>query len=93
MSKTIAIIGATGTQGSSVARSMLKDKSWKVCAITRNINSDAAKALASSGAEVVAANCDDEHHLFRPLRFVILPSTKGQLFKPVLGSSCHFRSH
>ena len=65
MSKIITVIGATGSQGGSVARKFLEDKSWKVRAITRNINSDAAKSLASSGAEIVSADLDDEASLVK----------------------------
>lgn len=63
MSNIIAVIGATGAQGGSVAHKFLQDKSWKVRAITRNVNSDAAKSLASLGAEVVFADLDDEPSL------------------------------
>ncbi|KAK7526383.1 uncharacterized protein IWZ02DRAFT_430468 [Phyllosticta citriasiana] len=60
MAKTIVVTGATGTQGSSVVRVMLETGSWKVRAVTRNPESDSAKALAVKGAEVVAADYDDE---------------------------------
>ncbi|KAF2443614.1 NAD(P)-binding protein [Karstenula rhodostoma CBS 690.94] len=65
MSKTIAIVGATGAQGGSVARAFLKLDGWKVRAITRNTGSDNAKKLASEGAEVVSANTDDEASLVK----------------------------
>ena len=60
--KVIAVVGATGAQGGGVVRAILADKSsgFAARAITRNVNSDKAKALAASGAEVVAANVDDE---------------------------------
>jgi uncharacterized protein YbjT (DUF2867 family) len=44
MTKIIAVTGATGQQGGSVARIMLKAPGWTVRAITRNANSDAAKS-------------------------------------------------
>lgn len=62
MAKTIAVTGATGVQGGSVARKML-DEGWHVRALTRNTTSDAAKKLAEQGAEVVQANFDDEKGL------------------------------
>ncbi|KAJ4348070.1 uncharacterized protein N0V89_009442 [Didymosphaeria variabile] len=65
MSKTIAVVGATGAQGGSVARAFLKLDGWKVRAITRNTGSDNAKKLASEGAEVVSANADDEASLLK----------------------------
>jgi uncharacterized protein YbjT (DUF2867 family) len=65
--KIIAVIGATGAQGSGLVRAILADKSGQFAAraITRNPNSDKAKALAAAGAEVVAADVDDEASLTR----------------------------
>src|SRR6266480_5012291 len=59
--KIIAVIGATGAQGGGLARAILNDKngSFIARAITRNPNSEKAKALADAGAEVVAADLDD----------------------------------
>ncbi|MFL5502879.1 MAG: NmrA/HSCARG family protein [Gemmatimonadaceae bacterium] len=59
--KIIAVIGATGAQGGGLVRAILDDKGGQFAAraITRNPNSDKAKALADAGAEVVAADTDD----------------------------------
>ncbi|MCJ1382461.1 hypothetical protein MMC17_005574 [Xylographa soralifera] len=65
MTKIIAVTGATGGQGGSVARILLKRGEWKVRAITRNVESRGAKALAAQGAEVVAADLDDEESLVK----------------------------
>ncbi|KAJ5903850.1 hypothetical protein N7504_006233 [Penicillium tannophilum] len=54
--KIITIFGATGNQGGSVARSLLKNPAFRVRGITRNPASDASKALSSQGAEMVKAN-------------------------------------
>ena len=62
MAKTIAVTGATGTQGGAVARALL-EAGWKVRGITRKTDSDAAKKLASQGAEVVSASFDDQASL------------------------------
>src|SRR6266542_2005554 len=58
--KIIAVIGATGAQGGGLVRAMMADKSgsFRPRALTRNINSEKAKALAAAGAEVVAADTD-----------------------------------
>lgn len=59
--KVIAVFGATGGQGGGLARAILNDtkSEFAVRAITRNPDSDAAKALAAAGAEVVKADLDD----------------------------------
>ena len=59
--KVITIFGATGAQGGGLARSILADPNgpFAVRAVTRDVNSDAARALAAAGAEVVAANLED----------------------------------
>lgn len=59
--KIIAVIGATGAQGGGLAHAILADKNseFAVRAITRDVTSDKAKALAAAGAEVVAADVDD----------------------------------
>jgi uncharacterized protein YbjT (DUF2867 family) len=59
--KIIAVVGATGAQGGGLVRAILNDKNgpFTVRAITRDVNSDKAKALAEAGAEVVAADVDD----------------------------------
>jgi uncharacterized protein YbjT (DUF2867 family) len=65
MTKIIAVVGATGQQGGGLARAILDDPEggFTVRALTRNPDSPAAKALAARGAEVVAANLDDETSL------------------------------
>ncbi|KAF5001861.1 hypothetical protein FGRMN_708 [Fusarium graminum] len=58
-SKIIAILGATGNQGGSVANAFLSEPGWKVRTLTRNTTSPKAQALSSDGAEVVKADLDD----------------------------------
>ncbi|RGP73391.1 family 1 [Fusarium longipes] len=57
-SKLITVFGATGSQGGSVVQSILQNKSqsFKVRGITRNPESEKAKALANQGVEVVKAD-------------------------------------
>ncbi len=59
--KTIAVVGATGAQGGGLVRALLADpaREFAVRAITRDPGSDKARALASLGAEVVAADLHD----------------------------------
>jgi uncharacterized protein YbjT (DUF2867 family) len=61
--KIIAVTGATGAQGGGLVRAILADKEFAVRAITRKPDGDKAKELAKLGAEVVAANLDDEASL------------------------------
>jgi uncharacterized protein YbjT (DUF2867 family) len=63
--KIIAVTGSTGAQGGGLARAILADKSggFKLRAITRKPDSENAKKLAAAGAEVVAADLDDEKSL------------------------------
>ncbi len=59
--RTIAVVGATGTQGGSVARAILHDRdaAFRVRAITRNPASERAQALARLGADVVYGDADN----------------------------------
>jgi uncharacterized protein YbjT (DUF2867 family) len=63
--KTIVVVGATGAQGGGLVRAILNDPDheFNVRAITTNVNSDKAKELKTLGAEVVAADLDDENSL------------------------------
>jgi uncharacterized protein YbjT (DUF2867 family) len=64
MSKPIAVIlGATGGQGGSVVDSFLKDETYQVRGVTRNVNSENAKALAKRGVEVVTGDLNNEASL------------------------------
>ncbi len=75
--KIIAVVGATGAQGSGLVRAMLADESspFKPLALTRNPNSRKAKALADAGAEVVVADVDD-------------PATLRRAFEGAHGAFC-----
>lgn len=67
MKEIIAVIGATGAQGGGLARAILDDPrgEFTLRAITRNPESEKAKALAGRGAEVVRADLDDPESLKR----------------------------
>ncbi|MDX2529008.1 NmrA/HSCARG family protein [Streptomyces europaeiscabiei] len=56
--KTIVVTGATGLQGRAVTRHLL-DGGWHVRALTRNPDGVPAKALASTGAQIVRAEMED----------------------------------
>lgn len=56
--KTVVVTGATGLQGRAVTRHLL-DGGWQVRALTRNPDGAPAKALASTGAQIVRAEMED----------------------------------
>ena len=65
--KIIAVLGATGAQGGGLVRAIQANPAagFVARAVTRNIDSPKAKALAALGAEVVAADVDDQASLER----------------------------
>ncbi len=65
--KIFAVVGATGAQGGGLVRAILSDPegAFAARALTRNPDSDKARALAALGAEVVAADLGDERSLRR----------------------------
>ncbi|KAF5581445.1 transcriptional regulatory [Fusarium pseudoanthophilum] len=73
MSKTVLVLGATGTQGGSIANLLVQyPDQYLVRCLTRNPNSDKAKALAAKGAQLVKAD-------------LTIPSTLPEAFKGVWG--------
>jgi uncharacterized protein YbjT (DUF2867 family) len=65
--KIIAVIGATGAQGGGLVRAIMadEDSSFAPRAVTRNPDSEKAKALAAVGVEVVQGDTDDPGSLDR----------------------------
>ncbi len=65
--KIIAVMGATGSQGSGLVQAILDDPNggFVARAVTRDVNSDKAKALAKKGAHVVAADLDNQESINR----------------------------
>ena len=65
--KIIAVLGATGAQGGGLVRAIQADtgSGFRARAVTRNPDSDKAKALAALGAEVVQGDVSDPASLTR----------------------------
>lgn len=64
MSKTLTVIGATGTQGSSVVFAALESsETWHIRAVTRDPTGRAAQALQAKGVEIVKADLMDASSL------------------------------
>ncbi|OCB89796.1 NmrA-domain-containing protein [Sanghuangporus baumii] len=61
----IAVCGASGAQGGSVVEYLLNDPdhSFRVRGLTRNVDSQKAKALAARGVEIVRADLNDVESL------------------------------
>ncbi|KAG2176079.1 hypothetical protein INT44_000558 [Umbelopsis vinacea] len=59
MSKLIVVFGGTGRQGGSVINTFLKDPTWKIRTITRNVSKSQSIALQEKGVEVVQGDLND----------------------------------
>lgn len=68
--KIIAVVGATGAQGSGLVRAILNDPDggFAVRAITRDKNSPKAKELEKMGASLVEADVDDKVSLIKAFK-------------------------
>lgn len=75
--RIIAVVGATGAQGGSLARAILNDPAggYSVRALTRKPSSAKAQQMAQLGAEVVQADLDD-------------PASLIQAFEGAYGAFC-----
>lgn len=62
--RTILVTGATGRQGTAVARHLL-EQGWHVRALTRDPSQAAAKSLAELGADIAIGDLSDEDSLKR----------------------------
>ncbi|XP_037662565.1 nmrA-like family domain-containing protein 1 [Choloepus didactylus] len=58
--KIIVVFGATGAQGGSVARAILKSKNFAVRAVTRDVTQPNALVLRNLGGELVKGDLNDE---------------------------------
>ncbi len=65
--KIIAVTGATGAQGGGLVRAIMADRGgpFTARALTRDPNSEKARACAALGAEIVQADVDDAASLRR----------------------------
>lgn len=68
--KIIAVVGATGAQGSGLVRAILADpaQEFRVRAITRKPDGERGRELARLGIEVVAADLDDPRSVRQAFR-------------------------
>jgi uncharacterized protein YbjT (DUF2867 family) len=66
--RTVLVTGATGSQGGAVARELLSRGGFRVRAMTRKPDSEKARALKQSGAEVVQGDLNDEASLRKAMQ-------------------------
>jgi uncharacterized protein YbjT (DUF2867 family) len=67
--KLIVVFGATGAQGGGLSRAILNDPNseFSVRAFTRNVNSEKAKELGRSGAELFSGDIDNAASVYKAL--------------------------
>jgi uncharacterized protein YbjT (DUF2867 family) len=62
--KTVVILGATGAQGGCTLRALARSPEFNIVALTRNVESEKAKALSSlPNVTVKKADLDDKDSL------------------------------
>jgi uncharacterized protein YbjT (DUF2867 family) len=66
--KTVLVTGATGLQGGSVARHLVRSGKYNVRCLSRNTTSDKARALRQAGGELVAGDLGDRASLQAAMR-------------------------
>jgi uncharacterized protein YbjT (DUF2867 family) len=66
--RLILVTGATGNQGSAIARHLLQRGNFKVRALVRDPNKPASLALEQAGAELVVGDINDRACLDRALQ-------------------------
>ncbi|WP_338805802.1 NmrA/HSCARG family protein [Pseudomonas chlororaphis] len=78
--RSVLVTGATGQQGGAVAYALLA-RGHRVKALTRNLHSDAARQLASAGAELVVGDFSDRASLIAAAKdadtLFLMGSSKG----------------
>lgn len=58
--RVISVVGATGAQGGSVARSLLQNPDFQVRCLTRDVSSPKASELRALGAEIMQMDGSNE---------------------------------
>ena len=87
MSKLIVIVGITGNQGGSVANAFLQHSQWRVRGLTRDITSEASRALQTKGVEMVQADLHSPESLVSALKGGNLIFSVTDFWKPFFNPS------
>ena len=56
--RLVTIVGATGAQGGAVLRALLGNNEYRIRGLTRDVNSDKAKAVQQLSDEIEMVQCD-----------------------------------
>mmetsp|Transcript_27461 Transcript_27461/g.88268 ORF Transcript_27461/g.88268 Transcript_27461/m.88268 type:complete len:321 (+) Transcript_27461:68-1030(+) len=83
----VTVFGATGAQGGGVVDALLADGSFQVRGVSRNTDSDKAKALSARGVEMVAADMSDAEAMMKAVsgaHAVFVVTQFWEKFDPVL---------
>lgn len=78
----IVVVGATGQQGGGCVDALLRQGKFKIKAVTRDLSSDAAKALKKRNVDVVTANLSDKESLVKVSVVHARPLTALCLLQP-----------
>jgi uncharacterized protein YbjT (DUF2867 family) len=61
----VVVLGATGTQGGSVIRALLKRPQYRLCGVTRDVHKAKSKQLEREGVQMVSAEMSHENSLIK----------------------------
>ena len=92
MAKLVVIIGITGNQGGSVARTFIEDAQWRIRGLTRDAGSPASQALSAKGIEMVQCNLHDPDSLRGAFTGANLVFSVTDFWKPLFNSSNQARA-
>ncbi|KAJ9669438.1 hypothetical protein H2201_000305 [Coniosporium apollinis] len=90
--KLVVIVGVTGNQGGSVASRFLSDLLYHIRGLTRDPSSPRARALASKGIEIIAADLDDVATLIPAFRGANLIFSVTNYWEPFFRSDCRAKA-
>ncbi|KAH6618555.1 hypothetical protein C7974DRAFT_400356 [Boeremia exigua] len=87
MTKLIVVVGITGNQGGSVARTFLTNPEWRVRGLTRDAGSSASKELSAQGVEMIQANLHNPESLKGAFQGANLVFSVTDFWKPFFDPS------
>jgi uncharacterized protein YbjT (DUF2867 family) len=87
--KVIVVIGATGNQGGSVIRHLLKTSAdkWHIRGLCRNTTSEKAKELAGKGVEIVQSDVSKKDQLVQAFKGAYAVFAVTQFWQPTIMSN------